>query len=95
VGGGVIMGLVLGLLGGAVAYFWQAASAGPPELALAVGGALAVVIPLATLLGFALPWVLVQLGAAHAGAADPFITTIKDSVSLVLYFTLIGLLLGL
>ena len=60
-----------------------------------MGIALAVVIPLATLLGFLLPWILVKLGFDHASGADPFITTIKDFVSLALYFTLINVLIGL
>lgn len=92
---GVIMGVILGAIGGAVAYFWQAAPAGIPELAIAVGVALAVVIPLATLLGFLLPWVLVKIGVDHASGADPFMTTIKDFVSLALYFWLITVLVGL
>ena len=95
VGVGVIMGVVLGLLGGAVAYYWQGLPHGVPELGVAVGVALAVVIPLATLLGFLLPWILVKLGIDHASGADPFITTIKDFVSLALYFTLINVLIGL
>ncbi len=95
VGVGAIMGLILGAIGGSVAYFWQAAPAGIPELAIAVGVALAVVIPLATLLGFLLPWILVKIGVDHASGADPFITTIKDFVSLALYFWLITMLVGI
>ncbi len=92
---GLIMGVLLGTVGGAVAYAWQGAPNDIPELGIAVGIALAVVIPLATLLGFLLPWILVKLGFDHASGADPFITTIKDFVSLALYFTLINVLIGL
>lgn len=92
---GAIMGVVLGTLGGAFAYYWQGLPNNVPELGFAVGAALAVVIPLATLLGFLLPWILVKIGVDHASGADPFITTIKDFVSLALYFTLINVLIGL
>ncbi|MCH8567563.1 MAG: magnesium transporter [Balneolales bacterium] len=68
---GVVMGLVLGLIGGFVAWFWQGAPNGIPEIGLAVGIGLAVVVPVAALLGFVLPYILLKLGFDHAPGADP------------------------
>lgn len=91
---GAVMGLVLGTLAGTGAYFWQGVPNDVPEIGLAVFLALTIVVPLATFLGFFLPYVLLKLGWDHAPGADPFITTIKDFIGLSLYFTLVSLLVG-
>lgn len=91
---GAVMGVALGLIGGFVAWFWQGAPNGIPEIGLAVGIGLAVVVPVATLLGFLLPFILLKLGFDHAPGADPFITTIKDFTGLGLYFYLVAYLIG-
>ncbi len=91
---GVIMGIALGVIGGIVAWFWQGAPNGIPEIGLAVGIGLAVVVPVATLLGFLLPYILLKLGFDHAPGADPFITTIKDFTGLGLYFFLVATFIG-
>jgi magnesium transporter len=88
------MGIVLGLIGGTVAYFWQGLPNGVPQLGIAVGISLAVVVTLATFLGFILPWLMLKLGLDHAPGADPFITTIKDFTGLALYFYLVSILIG-
>jgi magnesium transporter len=92
---GVIMGMILGVAGGAIAYVWQGAPNDVPQLGLAVGISLFAVITLAAVLGAALPRLLLSLGLDHGPAADPFITTIKDFVGLFLYFYLVSLLLGI
>jgi magnesium transporter len=56
--------------------------------------ALAFSVTFASFLGFALPWLLVKLGADHAPGADPFITTIKDFTGLGVYFLFVSLLIG-
>ncbi len=91
---GLVMGLILGIIGGTAAYFWQGAPNNIPQLGLAVGLSLFVVIPLATFLGFLLPWMMLKLGLDHAPGADPFITTIKDFIGLSLYFGLVNWLIG-
>lgn len=91
---GLVIGVGLGLIAGFVAYYWQGLPNGLPELGLAVGLSLAVLMPLATLLGFFLPWLLLKLGFDHAPGADPFITTIKDFTGLALYFALVTYLVG-
>jgi magnesium transporter len=89
------MGLVLGLVGGLIAYVWQGVPNGIPLLGLAVGLSLFAVITLAAVLGALLPWLLLKLGFDHGPSADPFITTIKDFTGLLLYFYLVSLFLGL
>lgn len=90
---GMVMGALLGVMGGTVAYFWQGIPNGIPQIGVAVGISLFAVITLATFLGFILPWALLKLGLDHAPGADPFITTIKDFTGLALYFYLISLLI--
>ncbi len=92
---GTIMGLILGAAGGLIALVWQGLPNGIPQLGLAVGLSLFVVITFAAVLGALLPWILLKLGFDHGPAADPFITTIKDFTGLLLYFYLVSAFLGL
>lgn len=85
---GMVMGCILGVAGGVVAWAWQGVPNGVPQLGLAVGLALFVSVNLACFLGFLLPWLLLKLGLDHAPGADPFITTIKDFTGLLVYFGL-------
>jgi len=91
---GMTMALVLGVVGGTIAWAWQGAPNDIPELGIAVGVALVFSVTFASFLGFALPWLLVKLGADHAPGADPFITTIKDFTGLGVYFWLVAVLIG-
>jgi magnesium transporter len=92
---GATLGLILGVLGGALAYFWQGAPNGIPELGVAVGISLFIAATLASFLGFMLPWLLVKLGLDHAPGANPLITTVKDFTSLLVYFSLVAWLIGI
>lgn len=91
---GAFMGVLLGILTGVIAWLWQGIPNGVPQIGIAVGVSIFSVVTLASFLGFFLPWVLIKLGFDHAPGADPFITTIKDFTGLALYFTLVGLLIG-
>lgn len=91
---GALIGLILGLLAGTGAYFWQGVPNDLPQIGLAVGLSLMIVLPLASFLGFFIPYLLLKMGWDHAPGADPFITTIKDFVGLTLYFTLVSVLIG-
>jgi magnesium transporter len=91
---GAIMAAILGTAAGVIAYLWQGQPQGVPELGLAVGLALFGAVLLGAMLGAFLPWLLLKLGFDQATAADPFITTIKDFVSLLLYFMLVNWLIG-
>lgn len=92
---GGLIGLILGLLAGTGAYFWQGAPNDLPLIGLAVGLSLLIVLPLASFLGFFIPYLLLKMGWDHAPGADPFITTIKDFVGLTLYFTLVSVFIGI
>jgi magnesium transporter len=91
---GAVLGLILGILGGLLAYFWQGAPNDIPELGIAVGISLFIAATLACFLGFLLPWILIKIGLDHAPGANPFITTLKDFTSLVVYFSLVAWLIG-
>ena len=91
---GLMMGAALGVMGGLVALFWQGIPNDAPEIGLAVGLGLFCVILLGSVLGACLPWVMLKLGFDHGPGADPFITTIKDFVGLLIYFSLVDLFLG-
>ncbi|MCC5913573.1 MAG: magnesium transporter [Balneolaceae bacterium] len=91
---GALIGLILGILAGLGAYYWQGVPNELPLIGLAVGLSLVIVLPLAAFLGFLIPYLLLKMGWDHAPGADPFITTIKDFVGLTLYFTLVSLFIG-
>ncbi len=90
---GVAMALVIAVVAGTIAYFWQGAPNDLPQLGLVVGGALFFSVLTAAILGFLLPYFLLKIGVDHAPGADPFITTIKDFTGLAVYFVLAGALL--
>ncbi len=83
------MGVILGIIGGLTAMFWQ----GLPALGLAVGVSLALTIMIAVAIGFLVPFALVKLGFDQAAGADPLITTIKDIFALLIYFTSVAVFL--
>lgn len=64
-------------------------------VALAVSLALAVTVVLAKLIGGLLPLLVGRIGLDPAVMAGPFITTLVDALSLLVYFALASALLGL
>ena len=92
---GAIMGFILGVSGGLIAYVWQGLPNNIPQLGAAVGLSLFIVITFAAVLGAFIPWLLLKLGFDHGPSSDPFITTIKDFTGLLLYFYLVSLFLGI
>ena len=92
---GAMIGVILGTIAGIISYVWQGLPNGIPLLGLAVGMSLFCVVMLGAVLGAILPWVMLKLGFDHATGADPFITTVKDFTGLWIYFTLVGLFLGI
>jgi magnesium transporter len=81
---GVLIGLVSGVVMAVTAYIWQ----GIPLLGLVVGLSLAVSIVIATLLGSFIPLIIHRLGIDPALASGPFITTLMDITSMLIYFSL-------
>ncbi|MCS6783137.1 MAG: magnesium transporter, partial [Gloeomargarita sp. SKYG98] len=85
----------LGVAAGLIAWLWQGIPNGVPQLGLAVGLTMFIVLTLAAVIGAFLPWLLLKLGFDHGPASDPFVTTIKDFTGLLLYFLLVSWLLGI
>lgn len=71
---GIINGLVLGLLLGGVAYFWQ----GNAWLGVVVGGALAANTLVSVCLGGMLPLILKRFNLDPALVSSPLLTTVTD-----------------
>lgn len=88
---GISLGILLGSLGYMRAYFLQ----GNPLLGVTIGTALALVITIATFTGSLLPLFLYKVGIDPAISAGPFLTTILDITSILIYFQVAKFLLGL
>lgn len=82
---GAAMGVLLGILGGGIAAVWQ----GIPQLGLAIGLSIMLTVTLAASIGYMIPFVLLKFGFDQAAGADPFITTIKDILGLIIYFSMV------
>ena len=81
---GLIVGIVCGLVLAIIGYLWQGSS----MLGLVVGLALCINMIVATLLGSLFPLVINRLGIDPALASGPFITTVMDVTSMLIYFSL-------
>ncbi|MDP8253990.1 MAG: magnesium transporter [Candidatus Kaelpia aquatica] len=88
---GLTLGTILGALGFLRAYLMQ----GNPFLGLTVGYSLALVITIATFIGSILPLILHKAGIDPAISAGPFLTTILDITSILIYFQIAKVLLNL
>ncbi|OPZ71046.1 MAG: Magnesium transporter MgtE [Firmicutes bacterium ADurb.Bin456] len=86
---GIFVGLVCGSVMAVTAYLWQ----GIPLLGLVVGLSLAVSMSIATLLGSFIPVLIHRLGIDPALASGPFITTLMDITSMMIYFSLASLII--
>ncbi|WP_270322347.1 magnesium transporter [Lactococcus petauri] len=87
---GLTIGALMGIMAGLMATIWLCF----PMLGLAVGLALFATMTVASLLGFLVPFILIKLKIDQAAGSAPIITTIKDLVALLIYFTCISLFLG-
>lgn len=81
---GLFIGIVCGGLIAIIAYFWQ----GSWMLGLVVGLSLLITLIIGTLAGTIIPLILHKLKIDPAVASGPFITTINDILSLLIYFGL-------
>jgi magnesium transporter len=87
---GFATGLIVGVLAGAAAFLWQ----GMLELALVIFLSMTAVCTIASLIGYAIPWLAHRLDYDPAAVSDPFITTVKDATALLIYFALASALMG-
>jgi magnesium transporter len=87
---GMINGLVLGILIGLAAYFYQ----GNAYLGLVVGGALAINTLVAVSIGGTIPLFLKKLKTDPALASGPILTTVTDMLGFFLALTFAGSVLN-
>jgi magnesium transporter len=85
---GVIVGVISGLILVGIASFWLDS----PILGLVVGLSLALAMIMATAIGSLFPLIISRLGVDPALASGPFITTVMDVISLLIYFTVASVL---
>ncbi len=81
-GTGVITGLTCGILVTFIIYFWQ----GDFFLGMLVGISIFFTLIVATLAGSLVPLIMHRLKIDPAVASGPFITTINDIISILIYF---------
>ncbi|MTI81469.1 MAG: magnesium transporter [Firmicutes bacterium] len=86
---GLLVGTVCGTLLSVMAYIWQQSTI----LGLVVGLSLAISIVIATILGSLVPVMMDKIGFDPALASGPFIATLMDITSMVIYFGLATLLI--
>jgi len=86
---GMITGLVTGLTIMLVIVLWQHNSV----LGIAVGTAMFVAITIANLAGSLIPMLMEKLGFDPAVASGPFISTLSDLTSVIIYFNIARLFL--
>ncbi|WP_372869079.1 magnesium transporter, partial [Planomicrobium okeanokoites] len=83
-GTGLITGLVCGVVVVGLVYFWK----GELLIGLLVGTAVAGSIFVATLAGSFIPLLIHRLNIDPAVASGPFITTLNDIISILIYLGL-------
>ncbi|GGJ95119.1 magnesium transporter MgtE [Lentibacillus kapialis] len=81
---GLINGIVCGTLLTGIVYFWQ----DDIYLGMLVGFSIMVILVIATLAGALVPIFMDRLNIDPAVASGPFITTINDIISILIYFGL-------
>ena len=87
---GFIMGLICAVIVVGIVYFWK----GSFIIGLLVGGAICCSILVATLAGSFIPLLIHKMGIDPAVASGPFITTLNDVTSLMIYLGLATMFLN-
>lgn len=89
-GTGLITGLVCGLIVVGIVYFWKSSLI----VGFLVGTAICSSIFVATIAGSLIPLLIHKIGIDPAVASGPFITTLNDITSILIYLGLATVLLG-
>ncbi len=84
------MGIVCALIVVGIIYFWKHSLV----MGLLVGGAISCSILVATLAGSFIPLLIHKMGIDPAVASGPFITTLNDVTSLMIYLGLATMFLS-
>ncbi|MCL2521497.1 MAG: magnesium transporter [Erysipelotrichales bacterium] len=88
---GLSIGVVIGILTGVIALFWQGLGDNwefAVRIALVVGLTLVIVSMIAATLGFLIPYILIKFKADQASGTGPIITSLKDIIAIIVYFLL-------
>jgi magnesium transporter len=88
-------GLLIGVTLAALAFPIVAYAFGDSRLAVCVSAAIVVAGGVATSIGLLLPWLLQRMGSDPALGSGPVATIVQDVLSLVIYFAIATLLMGL
>jgi len=81
---GVVLGLICGAMISVAAFIWK----GNPYLGLVVGVSMLGTISVAALIGTLVPLICSKINIDPAITAGPFVTTIKDVTGLLIYFVI-------
>ena len=87
---GLIMGIICAVIVVGIVFFWK----GSLIIGLLVGGAICCSIFVATLAGSFIPLLIYKMGIDPAVASGPFITTLNDVTSLMIYLGLATIFLN-
>jgi magnesium transporter len=87
---GLITGIVCGIIVVGIIFFWKHSLI----IGLLVGAAISISILVATIAGSFIPLLIHKLGADPAVASGPFITTLNDVTSILIYLGLATTFLG-
>ncbi|MDN6580115.1 MAG: magnesium transporter, partial [Tetragenococcus koreensis] len=87
---GLVTGFVTGLTILAIVWVWQ----GNPILGFVIGMAMMCAITVANLAGSLIPMLMDKLGFDPAVASGPFITTLSDLTSVLIYFNIASLFMN-
>ena len=91
---GTLMGVLTFGAGYSWVYFWRAQPHADAFLvAMTVGVSMLLIIFVASMLGYLIPWTIHKLNLDPAAVSDPIVTTIKDITGLLIYFTVASLFL--
>lgn len=93
---GLISGLAMGILGFVATYIFALAMSfeSPILMGLVIGLSLTITIILSPIIGFMIPIFIKSIKKDPAVASGPFITTLIDILSILIYFGLATLILG-
>ena len=94
---GTINGIILGIAAALITFLMAVVlkmNAYAFELSIVVGLSLLLTVIIGPILGFLIPVLLNKIKLDPAVASGPFITTLVDIISLLIYFGLATLLLG-
>ena len=98
VAAGAVLGCILGAIGLARIFLWQAVAKSYGQyyvlIGLTIGLTLVGVVTFGTLAGSMLPFILRRCGLDPASASAPFVATLVDVTGLIIYFSIAKMILA-